>query len=515
MKKSGKILLATLTTFLILMGSLFTAFAENTAYEIDEIKMSIEVPDDMIAITRECSKDDVFFSTFGLDYDTTLNTLTTSDIYFEAMKTDGTLTLTVSMTTTDQSNAIESYSTLTEEELSNIQNSLRQSDTYKSCNTTVCNGITYFVLTENTKVNGEIVRARQYNTVINGDSYLISLKATPGQKLTSDDKALLDSIMQTVTIKEDGFFSKNSEVILAVGLTLIILALLVVLLVVLYKYFRNPARKNQAILHELAHEHQISKTTIIPRKKLYHLMSQEPFDDDYDFMKEYEPLQEIGVAEGASNKKHRSSKSKVRRKITVVNEPPINNMPVADVAEVVKNEAEFDGGTEYFSSLPEEKDMYSYSNVDNAVDDYSMAKREQARQRRRQQQQKPPAHPVVRVLKAIGMGIFNVFRFIFIGLWFIIIHIKYFITNVYRLIKRKNAQRKRKKLEEERKERQRQRRLAQQEAERLRRTQNENRGENDLIKVRTRGEVRTQSRDSYNRRPTTRPGRTTHSSRRY
>lgn len=507
MKKVCKLLFLTILTVFIVATSMFSIYAENTAYEIDDIKMSISVPDNMLVITRDSIKEDEFFKAFGVDYDDTMSTLASSNIYFEAMKNDSSLTLTVSMTTNTNSKEIESYNSLSAEDLGSIKSSLLNSKAYKSCSIKNFNGITYFVLTENTKVNGKIIRAQQYNTVFNGNNYLITLKAQPGKKLTADDKLLFEEVMKSVSIKKEGFLAKNSELILAITLTVVILAVLIVLLIVFYKYMKNPVRKNRSIIHQLAHEHQISETTFIPRKKLYHLMD-ETAGEDIDFMKEYEPLMEIGVTE-EKVRKEETLKEKIKKNFATIGktekqEEYVQTEKTEEV--VVSDNDEFEGGTDYFTDVPEKKDMYSYSDVDTAVDDYSAAKRAQAREQRKQSKQPKgkTLHPVLKVLKTIGIGIIKVIQTIFIILWYVIVHCKYFCINVYRLIKRRNALKKRKKIEAERKERTRQRQLQQQEAERRRQRMNENRGENDLIKVRTRGEIRTQSRSSYNRQPANR-----------
>lgn len=507
MNRICKFLYATLMIIMILCMSVFSSFAENAAYEIDDINMSIAVPDNMLVATRNSKQDDAFFTAFELNYAETMNVFENNNIYFEAMEKDSSITLTISMTSTTNSIEIDSYNSLEQTELDNIKNNLLQSKAYKSCSSKEYNGVTYLVLTENTKVNGKVVRAQIYNTVMNGNNYLISFKAEPGKKLTVDDKALFDAIMQTVSIKDGTFLSSNGEVVLAVVLTLVILAVIIILLVVLYKYLTNPARKNKKVIHELAHEHQISDTTFVPRKKLYHLMDNSIVDET-DFMEEYEPLQEIG-AEPVSKVENLSQPSEAEQALQQ------DTKKIADEAVVINKEKDFDGGTDYFSAVPEEKDMYSYSNVDVAVDDYNLAKKQQARQRRRLQQEQKPQHPKwVQVLKVIGLGIVKVFQTIFVAVWYVAVHCKYFAINFYRLLKKKKIQRKRRKIEAQRKERARQRKIQQQEAEERRRIHNENCGENELIKVRTRGEVRTQSRGSYNK-PTSYPGRTTHSSKRY
>ena len=102
-------------------------------------------------------------------------------------------------------------------------------------------------------------------------------------------------------------------------------------------------------------------------------------------------------------------------------------------------------------------------------------------------------HIALAICKVIG----KIFVTIGTVLLYIIIHLRYFCINLYRLIKRKHNMKKRRKLEEERRRQQSERRRMEREAERARQLRNASRGENELVKVHSRGEGRPTNRTAY------------------
>ena len=54
--------------FLLTVMSCVTVFGAENHFYIPEIKMNIQLPEEMIAITRESPETDKYFSVFGFDY---------------------------------------------------------------------------------------------------------------------------------------------------------------------------------------------------------------------------------------------------------------------------------------------------------------------------------------------------------------------------------------------------------------------------------------------------------------
>lgn len=538
-----------------------TAFAESTSYEIDELYMSIPIPNDMLAITRNSEKTDSYFSKFNLKYKKTMNNFKDGNIYLQAMKEDGSLTLTVTMTKDKNSEKLDNYANISDSELKSVMNKYLNDEAYKSGSIVGYGNLKYIYLTMSTKSGKKIIQAQQYLTVVNGMNITITLDAPAGVKLTSDDKETLTSIVEGTKIINNNFFARYKDLIVYGGVTLFGIVVVALAVFIIVKRLRNPDKKHKNIVHELAHEHRISETTKIPRKSIFNITK-----PTMSFLKNYKPIEEIEDSDVDENtvkevtKKVRTEDEKppvvsentqefnekplkakkparevplaekiVANNVKSTSEPmeedvpiakpmefsedkhekvePINDEQIGELEDVKPERAEqddFDSVDDYFDVVPDKQDMYAYSDVDTAVDEYSAAK---AEARMIREERRESAEVVMRVFKAIGRGILNVLQGIWMVICYIIIHLKYFCINVFRAVKKSRAKKKRMKLEEERKRRAAEERRRQREAQRARQRQNANRGENDLVKMRSSDERRPARRTVYpsDRRPQQRP----------
>ncbi|MBR2280937.1 MAG: hypothetical protein IJ903_08465 [Ruminococcus sp.] len=588
---------------LIIALSSFTVFAESTTYKIDELFMSIAIPNDMLAITRDCKETDSFFSKFGLDYEDTMNSFESAGIYLQAIKNDGSLTLTVTMSKDKNSKEIDNYARAEDSEIEDIMNKyLNDRKVYKSGSIVECNNLKYIRLTMSTKDGKKIVQAEQYCTVVNGMNILVTLTGPKGKKLKSSDKEMLADVIKNTYISDNNFLVIYKDAIIYGGVTVFGLLVVVIVLIILLKKLRNPNRKHKHLVHELAHEHRISETTQIPRKRSISSITK----PTTSFMKNYEPIGEVendsedieDIIEEASEKtrevempfddideisedsaldfkddiveaekalqpeestfevkeKKASAPKKPKREVplaekivsdnTVKVSEPVEDVPIAkpmefaekdkevkEVKEIKEDKPEPEVEAEivdvvdeeapeqvnaYFEEVPEEKDMYAYSDVNTAVDEYSAAKAESQMIR---EERRELLDTIIRILQTIGRGILAVIKTIWMVICYIIIHIGYFCVNLYRAVKKSRAKKKRMKIEEQRRRNVSEQRRRQREAERARQRQNANRSEGDLVKVRSSGERRPVNRTAYprngrnqqrppqNRRPQQRNGR--------
>ena len=514
MNKAKRMIVLLLICIVTAVLNLMTVSAEGnfTTYEIDEIGMSIAIPDDMPVVTRDSEKTDEFFTVFKTDYDSTMENLKKGNIYLQAMKTDNSAVLTVSMDETEKSKDIENYNGLSEDEIDDIKKSLLTVENYKSCSIEKHNQNTYLNFYVKTESDNKTVYANQCNTVVDGKLYIITLQGSNGKKITADNKGLMESILDSVTITPSNFFTENMDIIIFSGIILLSLIAITVLFIIILKHFRNPVRKDKNLIHELAHEHRISATTQIPRKHF----ANADYPEDNSFMEEYAPLEDV-TEDSVDEHKTVAEKVVENAPIKAVEEVPAHEVAdeTEETSEAVTSDESFENDSDYFDSVPEPEEMYSYTDVNNAVEDYSRAKRRaKAQKETSEKPQKNTGETVKKVFLAIGKVLLNILQTIWIVLCFIIIHCKYFCINVYRLIKRKNAQRKHKKAEEERKRLARERRQRQQAAEMNRQRQNQNRSNGELIKVHSSGQP-VRRRGNVQRTRRANPGSTTHSSKRY
>ena len=516
----------TISVFLVavtvVVCCIFPAFAvTNTTYNLKNIGMTLEIPSNMQTITRDSAKDDKAFAKLGLEYSDTMENFKTGDIYLQSFNTKQMFLLTVTMTTTKESKEVENYKNLTADEMAQVKKGFTENSSYTSAEEVEINGYKYLRLMMQTSSDGQAVQSQQYNTVVNGNNYVIMLQAANGEKLRSSQKKLLLQVMNTVTITKPAFFYTYGKTII-ICVSVVLGIALIILLIILIKRFTDPQRKNRDLIHQLAHEHKITETTQIPRKKLQRYMLETAPEIEDDFMQEYAPLGEpqlqkekveIVEPEVEADEDEPVSSDTIRFRVTThsavktanpvhnhSDEPTIIRKPVeAEEAEVV--EGSKIKGTSYFTDIPGKREMYVYSDVSTAVEDYKLAKKvEQRRKRREREQAGYKENPVLKVLRAVGKALGSFFMAVGMFLVYLVVHIRYFSINLYRLIKRKRAEKKRRKIVEERRRNEEERLRMRREAEMRRRQRNSQRGENDLIQVRSRTDGRTYPRSgSYDR----------------
>ncbi len=562
MKKIGVVL--SMVMCVVIIGALsLTAFAENTSYELDELNMSVAVPNDMIAITRESEKTDSFFSKFGVDYNETMNNLEDGDIYLYALKEDNSLSLTVTMTENEESRKIDSYSKISDEELSKIKDELLLDKAYKTSTVVDVKGTKYILLTMSQKSGKKIIQAQQYNTVINGENIILTMQSAAGKNLTSDHKELFASIIEGTDIIEENFFTQYRDLIIYGSATLIGVIIVAVVLILLLRYFRNPQRRHKHLVHELAHEHRITDTTQIPKKNIFNITK-----PTQSFLENYDPIEELGAK---PKRRRKSAPSEAQTAVSVseavyedtlksldeilpddkpavqdtvkvektlktddldravsdaikaaqeetataateernVKEEEItaetdgqNAQEVVDAASAASENA-FDSPEDYFDYSSNEDSSDLFTDVQESFGDYSSESGDYDYESNNDMPSQSFGENASRVLKkigsvlsVIGRGIASVAGTVWTVIVYIIIHCRYFCINLYRLIKRRHNIRKRRKIEEERRRQQSERRRMEREAERARQRQNAARGENDLVKVHSRGERRPVNRNA-------------------
>lgn len=551
--KRLKGIFSVLFAVMIALGSV-TVFAASETYNVKELNMTLSVPNDMLAVMRESEKTDSFFSNFDLDYEDFMNSFESNGIYFQAVKQDASLTLTVTMSEDKNSKKIDNYNNLKDSELKDIMNKYLNDKAYKSGALVKCNNLKYIYLTLKTKSGKKTIQAEQYCTVVNGMNILLTLDAPAGKKLKSADKEMFKEVINSTHIEDNNFFTKYKNYIIYGGVTLFGIIVVVIVLIILLKKLRNPNRKNKHLIHELAHEHRISETTRIPTSKTSQhtqsfMKNYKPVDEtDKEIVEEVEEIEEIPennpetvTEEPEVNKAEFEVKANIQKsdEEPVVNETPLaekivsngsktvsepdEEVPIAqpmefkekeepvetpkepeqeiEIVDVAEDSNEVD---DYFEEVPEKENMYAYSDVGTAVDEYSAAKEES---RLIREERRETADTILNILKAIGRGILAVLSTIWMIICYLVIHIKYFCINVYRAIKKSRAKKKRMKIEEQRRRNVAEQRRRQREAELARRRQNANRNEGDLVKVRSSGERRPAPRTAYpsNRRPQQRP----------
>lgn len=545
-----------LAAALLLLSCFPVLAAENHIY-IKELKMNLDLPEDMPAITRESSQTDKYFSIFGLDYDETMRQFEDANIYLQGMFEDSSRILTVSMVSTSDSQKIGSYSGLSEEQLQTVKDTFEAENAYKSCTVEKYNDLVFFNLLMEVQSENEKVTAYQANTVVDGMNIAVMLQPSKGAQLQETDYQILSGVLQSIVFADKDLSAAgwtDSPVFWCVVICAAVLLILILTAVLLKKYktyrkkqkMQEKKAQNASILMELSREFAVNSNRNVPKAEeedtassdfsgsdamenteetlyipggeeqtgelLYQGDNELEMDYTESAAKEDESYasptfeeslrrtlqfsqKELEAAQRALQNKQSTVPAERPLKVpeeTAVRvleeesvsgtEPEAENEDAAvfeKTEEVTGSASEFEQSDDYFDEAPDEEELYSQSAEQEAIAGTDRhISREEAKKK----------------AKTAGAVLLNGLLIAANGVKSFFIHLGYFCTNLFRLLKRRRMMRKRQKIEmqkrREREEAERRRRENQQRRAQKRRVE---RMEDGLVKVHSREEKRSVS----------------------
>ena len=550
MKKSAGLLLTILTLVLMMTISVFNVFATDTSYYIEELKMNIDLPEEMVAVTRQSPETDKYYSLFGIDYETSIAEFERENIYLRGMYQDSSKVLNVTMLSDDQSQRIGDYNNLDDNQLVDVENVLLQQESYTSCTIERYDDNIYMNLQYTTEVNGNTVYATQYNTVVEGNYINITLIPANGQQLTAEDYQMLNKVISSVSFssKNANFFMSLLEnpIVMICVCVVAVVGVCVILTIIIRKGKKRRKKakkaerkeKNQELIQELAQEFSIGANNADYNEgyteeykeadySQYESQGEETADDILEQIKREKAKEEAQrtqlysrpVAEVPKEENIDVDSIKVyvgdevpEETDETVEEESAQSYPVINeektVLRLVTNddEDEDEEYDEYEEDEEEEEEIFGSEESFDQSDDYfdegldtDIYSRDTVEDEDEYEEKRPAMNTGVAKEKAktAGAVVLNGLLIFLNGVKSFFIHLGYFFTNLTRMIKRaykkhkyqKAQQQKRREQEEARRRRQ----------ENLRRKQQRQREmeENGLVKVRSRENVPS----SRNQRP--------------
>lgn len=550
MKKSAGLLLTILTLVLMMTISVFNVFATDTSYYIEELKMNIDLPEEMVAVTRQSPETDKYYSLFGIDYETSIAEFERENIYLRGMYQDSSKVLNVTMLSDDQSQRIGDYNNLDDNQLVDVENVLLQQESYTSCTIERYDDNIYMNLQYTTEVNGNTVYATQYNTVVEGNYINITLIPANGQQLTAEDYQMLNKVISSVSFssKNANFFMSLLEnpIVMICVCVVAVVGVCVILTIIIRKGKKRRKKakkaerkeKNQELIQELAQEFSIGANNADYNESYteeykeadysqYESQGEETADDILEQIKREKAKEEAQrtqlysrpVAEVPKEENIDVDSIKVyvgdevpEETDETVEEESAQSYPVINeektVLRLVTNddEDEDEEYDEYEEDEEEEEEIFGSEESFDQSDDYfdegldtDIYSRDTVEDEDEYEEKRPAMNTGVAKEKAktAGAVVLNGLLIFLNGVKSFFIHLGYFFTNLTRMIKRaykkhkyqKAQQQKRREQEEARRRRQ----------ENLRRKQQRQREmeENGLVKVRSRENVPS----SRNQRP--------------
>ena len=213
-----------------------------TVTELDD--MVITLPDGMSAITRKSSSSDKYFSVFGLDYSTTLRTFENSDIYLQGMDNMASITVTVTMTKTDESKSIGNYVQLNQDELTKIRNNFLNLGEYNSCTPDNGEKLVWLIFDVAVSGGGNTIKTYQANTVYDGMSINITMQRNEGN-VTDSDYRTFSQMVSSVDFLKGGFTTDIMPYIIIGGTIVLIILLLIIIIFAGRAVKHSKRRKNK------------------------------------------------------------------------------------------------------------------------------------------------------------------------------------------------------------------------------------------------------------------------------
>lgn len=248
------------TTFVCAALVVCTAFVCNAAgskIQIEKLdNMTIQLPDDMLGITRDSKSTDKYFSVFGLDYDKTMSDFKSSDIFMQAMDNKATTTVTVTMTRNGDSEGIKNYKLLSEEKLYEVRDNFISQGEYISCTPDEAADLVWLMFDLNVSSGSDKIKAYQANTVYDGMSINVTIQHNGGN-VTSADYQTLKSILSTVTFNSKADPNGDFTTYVYIGIIALVIILFIIVMIASKKAKKkNKKSRNEKILRELTDKYK-------------------------------------------------------------------------------------------------------------------------------------------------------------------------------------------------------------------------------------------------------------------
>ncbi len=240
--------------------------AAGSKIQIEKLdNMTIQLPDNMLGITRDSKSTDKYFSVFGLDYDKTMSDFKSSDIFMQAMDNQATTTVTVTMTRNGDSEGIKNYKLLSDEKLYEVRESFISQEEYISCTPDQAQDLVWLMFDLNVESGSDRIKTYQANTVYDGMSINITIQHNGGD-VTSADYQTLKSILSTVTFNAKADPESDFTKYVYIGIVAVVIILFIIVMIAGKKTRKkNKKSKNEKILRELTDKY---KSNNKPVKKL-------------------------------------------------------------------------------------------------------------------------------------------------------------------------------------------------------------------------------------------------------
>ena len=242
-------------------GSVFAATPDSTnqyggTYNIKELTMSLNLPNNMLAVTRDSNREDPYFSVFDESFDDVMKEFSESDIYLKGITSDKKFSVVITMKSDSNSKEIENYNLLNSEQLETIEKSFLEDNMYTDCSKDIVNENVFLNFLIEYEKNSKTINAAQSNTIANGMNINLMFQSADGS-LTTDDYQTITQMLKS--IKFEKVEAKEKAFVGSVGFWILIaggLILFAIIGSVVYGKVVRSKRRKLRMLPDMEYEEE-------------------------------------------------------------------------------------------------------------------------------------------------------------------------------------------------------------------------------------------------------------------
>ena len=266
-------------------------------YTFEKLYMSLDIPNDLITVTRETKRTDEVFLKLKKTYEETIKDMKEANCYLMAYPEDFSFELTVEMHTDNESKEIYDFNLLTEDQLRAVKDSLSKSGLYHSVSHPAHTQAIFFNLgIEYDDESGKKYYGAQSYTIINGMQITITLTTFNGEDLTPEQYSMATQILKSVKFskvsdKPEAVDNTDQYIIVIVIIALIIgVALALIIVIMMY---RKNTKTLMSMEDELEDKYAVKEKTLrelikdLYRKIRKNSMGYEGDDDEFIYNFDY------------------------------------------------------------------------------------------------------------------------------------------------------------------------------------------------------------------------------------
>ncbi|GEM_PF-1585023 len=239
--------------FLLLVSAFhITASAADKSYQIEELGMSITLPDNISVITRQTKETDTAYAALGYTYEQAQKVMKESDIYLKGVPKDASYEVEVYMVKNEHSSSVYNLKLLSEKQLAAVKEELEADENCTGCTLTQTSDMVVFNMETKYEIPAQdgakpvTVYSVMSYTVINGMQVSFSLRSL-GSPVTVAQHGIFSAAASSITFDE--ILTKPLQVdMLGIILTSVIAILVIVALAAVILLLRGSKKRRNGLL---------------------------------------------------------------------------------------------------------------------------------------------------------------------------------------------------------------------------------------------------------------------------